>query len=99
MNSNNKVVYDFTQTNSQQDIAVMPSSIAQRALKALAEQCSKTSVMDIMGEHVNELIQLAKNPETYEAFVGRSKVFVQERELMDNIQAGNWDAYKVEQPK
>lgn len=95
MNTNNKVVYDFTQTNSQLDVAIMPASIAQRALKALAEQCSKTSAHHIMQDHVNELQKLADDTQNYRAFIAKSQDFVQERQLMDNIQAENWGAYAV----
>ena len=93
----NKVVFDFTQTNSQVEIAIMPASIAQRALRALAEQCSKASPHRIMQDHVNELQHLADNSLNYSAFIAKAQDFVTERQLMDNIQAENWSAYEVKE--
>lgn len=95
-NPNNNVVFDFTQTNSQVDVAIMPASIAQRALHALAEQCSRTSPHAIMNEHVKHLSKLAEDTQNYSAFIAASQDFVQERVLMDNIQKENWDAYAVQ---
>lgn len=89
------MVLDFTQTNNPIEIAVMPASIAKRALKALAEQCSFTSSNFIMQEHQEVLIEHRRN-ENYEGFIQASADFVQERSLMDNIKLENWDAYTVE---
>lgn len=97
MNPKNKVVLDFTQVNTQVDVAVMPASIAQRALKALAEQCSKTHYGVIMSDHIEDLKTCKADGDGYSAFIAKSQDFVQERVLMDNIQKENWDAYKVEE--
>ena len=89
---------DFVQTNAPVEIATMRASIAKRALKALAKECSSVSAYTLMQEQINDLISCQDN-ENYKGFIESCDSFVQERELMDNIQSENWDAYKVEPEK
>jgi hypothetical protein len=93
------IVLDFTINKSvesltvNQELAIMPANLAKAALKSLAKDLSKTSQHEIVETHVAALRSCGSMNEV----VNTSLEFIQERELIQNLAAENWDAYSVKQ--
>ena len=63
-----------------------------------AENLSASTVGTIIGNHCDELRAIGRDidrPDRMQDAIALSLAFAQERALIANIQAGNWDAYKV----
>lgn len=99
MNTNQNIVLDFTQNKSieeftgQQDLAIMPANLAKKALKALADRLSNASLSTIVGQHVDNLNSCNNMTEV----IKTSIEFVQERDLIQNLVAENWNAYSIKE--
>jgi len=93
----NKVVLDFTQINSpEQDVAMMPANLAKKLLKDYAEKLTRASGRDILNHHMAELEGiLHSDGDVLAKGIQCSIEFVQERQLINNIVAENWNAYEV----
>lgn len=98
------VVLDFTQNKSQnnQPLAVMSASMAKKLLQLYAKQLERASASEIIGEFVTDLQSTRNNDELtpvtkINTAVDQAQDFVNERNLITAVLAGNWDLYKVEQ--
>jgi predicted transcriptional regulator len=93
---NANVVLDFTLNKSMEDftagqpVAVMPAELAKRALKALSANLSQLSETGIIRHFRDSLSECTTVQQSVECAIN----YIQERELIANIVAGNWDAYK-----
>lgn len=91
------IVLDFTvnkaieSLTAGQPLAVMPAELAKRLLRSYANTLQSRSVNSIIHDHINDL----SNCENMSQAVEVSLEFIQERELIQNVQYGNWDAYEV----
>jgi len=95
----NKVVLDFTQINSpEQDVAMMPANLAKKLLRDYSKQLVAASPYDIVEGLINDLkdcYSLSNPKEVVTGAIQRASEFVQERQLINNIVAENWNAYEV----
>lgn len=97
---NQNVVLDFTINKSienqtgGQPLAIMPSELAKKLLKMYADKLVKASAYNIIAEFRDKLIDC----KTVNESVVCALEYVQERDLIGNCAAENWDAYKVEIP-
>jgi hypothetical protein len=93
---NQNIVYDFNQntqdTVNQQDLAVMPARLAVRLLKILA--LTQVSFYDLK----RFIVEKMDDCKSEEELVNTCLDFINERDLVKNALAENWDAYKVEPP-
>ena len=100
MDRNQNITLDFSVNKSiegltaGQELAIMPASLAKRLLEAYAVNLSRASARGIIQEHVEVLQSVSTVDEAIEA----SLTWVAERDLINNIIAKNWDAYRVEIP-
>ena len=77
-----------------QPLAIMPADLAQRLLMSYASQLKYADITDIIGAYADDL----KMSRTIGEAITKSLSFIQERQLIDNINAGNWDSYTVQRP-
>lgn len=89
----NNVTLDFTQSTQAQDVAIMPAFLAKRLLEEYASNLNFVNWRNIQ----SNLQILIENSQSYSDMIIRTSEFIQERELVDNINKKNWDAYKVEE--
>jgi hypothetical protein len=98
--NNPNVVYDFTQNNSQ-PLAIMSATLAKRLLTIMSHRLVGASTSTIIDDFVEQLLQLQRLEQagdaTIQDVINAALMFVEERNLIDNIVAENWNAYKVEQ--
>lgn len=78
-----------------QELAVMPAELATKLLIKYASGLSNATTREIVDAHIDALLECRDNP-TINKAVQVSMSFIAERELIKNIIAGNWDAYKVQ---
>ena len=95
----NKVVLDFTQINSpEQEVAVMPANLAKKLLVEYATKLVSVSSSEIIDNHINNLKSIrhtGMQGDRLTNVIKCSTEFVQERQLINNIVAENWNAYEV----
>lgn len=77
-----------------QELAVMPAVMAQKLLRIYAERLSDTTGRRIIQQHIEKLAVFAENDDLDSA-IKESLAWVAERDLIQNIQHENWDAYSV----
>ena len=91
------VVLDFTANKSlanvtaNQPVALMPASLAKRLLEMYAARLVKADTSEIIAAFKGSIDVYGTVTEAVQVALE----FVQERELIDNIQAGYWDTYAV----
>jgi hypothetical protein len=96
---NANIVLDFTLNKSLEEmttgqpVAIMPEWLAIEALKSLAKDLSGASLYDIIEMQVEKLRSCKNLNDTKIVSIE----YVQKRDLIDNLVAENWSAYKVEQ--
>lgn len=92
-----KITLDFTKTATtvDQEVAVMPANLAKRMLEFFANQLVDVPAYDIIDRHIQDLHQCTTVNEAVELSIS----WIQERELIRNIQDKNWKAYEVKEPK
>ena len=91
MNINN-LVYNFAvNALDQQPLAVMPASLAKKLLFEFAEKLERVSLNTIKGALIDDI----RDASDVAGIISAATNFVNERILVDNINAGNWDAYAV----
>ena len=94
------ITLDFTAGKSlnniatEQPLAIMPAVLAQKLLSMYAEKMYYSSADAIISRHADDLKQYA-NANDLDGAIQASLSWVMERELIANIQSGNWDAYAV----
>ena len=100
-NSNQTVVLDFT-LNKPQPTALMPAALAQKLLQDYAQKLQSAHAEQIIGALIEELNVAAysfnnqpSSAERVEQAVTACQNFINERELITNVVAGNWGAYQV----
>lgn len=89
------IVLDFTtaqQPVNNQDLAIMPASLAKRLLRLMAIHLSTATLSSTVEEHVDVLRVCS----TMEEVLTVSGNFIQERVLIENVKTENWDAYTVQ---
>jgi hypothetical protein len=100
MNSNQNsmnVVLDFTTNKSingvlaGQPVAILPAELAKKLLAEYASKLVKSSLENIIEDHVQNI----RNSEDHAELMRKSIEFIQERELIQNCAAENWNAYEV----
>jgi len=97
MNTNHNVTLDFTVNQdlngliAGQPVAILPAELAKKLLKMMADKMRHASLSTIIEAHVTTLRAATDVNEA----VNISSAFIQERTLIDNVVAGNWDAYTV----
>lgn len=84
------LVLDFTQ-RAEIEIAVMPASLAKKLLAKYAESLTLVPTEVIIGLFLDSVREASKDG--LAAAVNVVKEWVEERELIDNVAKGNWDAY------
>ena len=92
MNTPN-VVLDFTRNNSQ-PLAIMSAPLAKKLLQIMADRLQGARAEDIIADFISNLQH--GGDANLEHVVNTAATFVEERTLIDNVVAENWDAYKVE---
>lgn len=90
----NKVVLDFTQINSRQEVAMMPANLAKKLLKEYAQRLTHVGVRVIVQKHIDELIK-ASNEQGMTEVLTITTEFLQERQLIEHISNDNWGAYAM----
>ena len=100
-NQNQTVVLDFT-LNKPQPTALMPASLAQKLLQDYASKLQSAHAEDILVPLIEELTDITYNTtdkpssaKRIENAVTACQNFINERELITNIVAGNWSAYQL----
>jgi hypothetical protein len=94
------ILFDFTQqsqvnaTLENQPVAVMPVELAQKLLRMYATKLSSSNNGDIIDKHIATLIDLRNNRDL-DGAIKASLLWIAERELIQNVQHENWDAYAV----
>lgn len=94
------VTLDFSQHSSlenmivDQPVAVMPVELAKNLLKMYAEKLRYATGTEIINKHIASLKEFAINNDLQGA-LGASLSWITERELINNVSQGNWDAYAV----
>jgi len=95
--AHSNVVLDFTTNKSidgllaGQPVAILPAELAKKLLADYANKLTTTSLNNIIEEHVDNL----RSSKTHQDIMEKSISFIQERELIQNCSAKNWDAYAV----
>jgi hypothetical protein len=89
----NKAVENLT---AGQPLAIMPAELAKKLLMLYATELRKSTAYNIVSAHISNLRRImdASNDVLSEAIVC-SINWIQERDLIDNVVAENWDAYTV----
>ena len=96
--AHSNVVLDFTTNKSidgllaGQPVAILPAELAKKLLVDYANKLAKTSLHNIIEEHVDSL----RSSKDHQDMMEKSISFIQERELIQNCAAKNWDAYAVD---
>lgn len=100
-NQNQTVVLDFT-LNKPQPTALMPASLAQKLLQDYASKLQSAHAEDILVPLIQELNDITYNntdkpssAKRIENAVTACQNFINERELITNVIAGNWGAYQL----
>lgn len=95
---NNKIVADYSLVEGQ-EIALMPANLAKKLLKMFADKLVNASASEIISQHMDDLRSVMRGASDYklEDAIALSQEFVNERTLVANIQAENWDAYLVKE--
>jgi hypothetical protein len=93
MKNNKNVVYDFTQTPNQ-PLAIMSAPLARKLLQIMVDHLSGATARDIIADFMMSL--QSGGDANLEHVLSTAIAFVEERTLIDNVVAENWDAYKVE---
>ena len=88
-----KITLDFTNVETDQEIAVMPSWLARNLLQNLALE--PASARAIIGSHIDALRDVMGVEGGMQKAVELSIQFVQIRQLIANVQAQNWAAYTI----
>ena len=94
------ITLDFSQHSSlsnmvvDQPVAVMPEVLAKKLLQMYAEKLRYASIAEIIRGHIKTLEQFATASDL-EGAMNASLTWLTERELINNVAAGNWDAYNV----
>lgn len=92
----------INQVVENQELAVMPATMAQKLLRIYARELTGTTNRDIIVQHIKTLSTFAENNDLDSA-IKESLAWVAERDLIQNIQHENWEAYnytptETEQP-
>lgn len=77
-----------------QPVAVMPAELAKKLLQMYAERLRYASETEIIRDHIKTLEKFA-TANDLEGAMSASLSWLTERELINNIAQGNWDAYKA----
>lgn len=77
----------------EQELAVMSANLATKLLKQYAVRLKSATLSEVIQSHVDDL-RTAANIETV---VNLSIEFVETRQLIANVTAGNWDVYSIKQ--
>jgi len=86
-----KLTLDFTQGVEQLEVAIMPSHLAKKLLMHYAEGLKLVPTEVIVGDFIDSVRKASK--EGLSVAVNVAKEWVEERELINNVALGNWDAY------
>ena len=95
MKKNEKVVLDFTQTNSP-EVAVMSAPLAKRLLRMLSYNLVGVSSAEIIYGFVEDI---RKCDNDLDKVIAVTQAFTEERHIIKHVSEENWDAYKVEPEK
>lgn len=88
------ITMDFTPIDTNgEEVALMPAWLAKSLLQNLALQSSSSKV--IIGSHIDELRECMGIEGGMDKAIQLSVQFVQTRQLIINVQAGNWSAYTL----
>lgn len=98
MNTQNaNIAYDFSDKNvtaqlsEGQPLAIMPAYLAKKLLQLYEKSLVNASSDDIISQHIHELRKCT----TVDQSVELSLVYIQERQLIADVAAGNWSIYEV----
>ena len=91
----NKAIESLT---AGQPLALLPAELAKKLLKLYATQLNKTSAREIITNHISNLRDIV-NEDNVEDKLSKAIVasieWIQERDLISNVVAENWDVYTV----
>lgn len=82
-----------------QPLAIMPAALATKLLLSYINGLTKSNSWKIITAHIRKLEETRDNKDGADLAAARrlSLGWLQERELIDNIIAGNWDKYEVKE--
>lgn len=95
------IVLDFSTSKSvgnviaHEPLAIMPSELARKLLRIYAESLGETSAYKIIERHIEKLEECKHGAGNITKALEVSLNWVRERELIQNIQNENWDAYST----
>lgn len=96
------IKFDFSaQGVENQELAVMPANLAIKLLRMMSEKLVKASSEEVVGQFIDNI---RANCLSGKEMSGEERIhtatllsleFIQERELIKNISANNWNAYST----
>lgn len=98
---NQNITLDFTGNKSMdallagQPVAIMPAELAKKLLKMYADRLVSAKANAIIDNHIANLHEASENGDLNGA-IEMSISWIQERDLINNVSAGNWDVYSTE---
>jgi hypothetical protein len=91
------VVLDFTHNSviDEQELAIMPASLAKKLLFDYSKKLVKVSGRDIVSNLMDNIREDINKPDTVGLTMSKCLKFLNERSLIENCAAENWQVYDL----